>query len=187
MKKVIVLEGLDGCGKDTQIELLKKTHEFCLFQYPTSNFPLLREYLDGKAHLHPKSVFLLFLSDIANEQEKVASVEGLAVLNRYVHSTISYQLKGVGYEEAKAVVSEMGYIEPDLVILLDIPPEVAARRKAKQKTPDRYESDVEYLRGVRGRFLKLASEGFLAKKWAVVDASKPVEEVHAEIFSLLEK
>ena len=42
-KKIVVLEGLDGCGKDTQIELLKKAHEFSIFQYPTSNFPLLRE------------------------------------------------------------------------------------------------------------------------------------------------
>ena len=185
---LVVFEGLDGVGKTVQIKLLKqKFTNSALFKYPTSEFPMLRKHLDGEIKLHPKSLFLLFLSDIANEQEKLSSAEGLSIVDRYVFSTISYWVEGVSFESAKKIVGEIGYLKPDLVILLDLPPEVAAERKSRQKTPDRYERDVEYLRGVRERFLKLAEEKFLAKEWAVVDASKSVEEVHKEIVSLLGK
>ena len=66
---LIVAEGGDGCGKNTQIDLLKKKLEFEFFKYPTKNFPIIEDYLEGRIALHPKSLFLLFLADIAEEQE----------------------------------------------------------------------------------------------------------------------
>ncbi|MBU0585986.1 deoxynucleoside kinase, partial [Candidatus Micrarchaeota archaeon] len=87
---LIVIEGIDGCGKETQIKLLKEKLDFDLFKYPTRNFSILTEYLEKKKEVSKKALFHLFLADIANEQEKVAKSE-FAILDRYVFSTIAYE------------------------------------------------------------------------------------------------
>ncbi|MCK4319186.1 dTMP kinase [Candidatus Micrarchaeota archaeon] len=177
---IIVLEGIDGCGKDTQIELLKKEENFEFFKYPTKRFGLLRDYLEKKVELEPRASFLLFLADIANEQKEVERAEN-AILDRYVYSTIAYKLDEISFEKAKETVEKVGFIKPDLVILLDLEPEIALERKAKQKTLDRNEENLKYQKGVRENFLRMYKENFHAKRWELIDASKPVGEVYEQI------
>jgi len=57
---IVVLDGVDGSGKDTQIALLKEKLDFTHFKYPTDKFPSLREYLEKKREVSQKSLFLLF-------------------------------------------------------------------------------------------------------------------------------
>ncbi len=185
----LVLEGVDGCGKDTQIALLKEKIDFTHFKYPTSEFPSIREYLEKKREIAPKSLFLLFLADIANEQEKLSDTPETCLIDRYVFSTIAYD-RHLSYENAKGLVSEIGFVAPDKVILLDLPPEVAHERKMKQKeeegvSPDRYDEDINYLGHVRERLLRLKEDSFLCQDWVVLDATKPPEELHEEILKLL--
>ncbi|MBD3389426.1 AAA family ATPase [Candidatus Micrarchaeota archaeon] len=185
----IVFEGQDGCGKDTQLALLKEKIEFTHFKYPTPAFPSIREYLEKKREIFPKSLFLLFLADIANEQEKLADSPGASIIDRYVFSTIAYD-RHFTYEKAKELVSGMGFLRPDKVILLDLPPQVAHERKMRQKSqegisPDRYDEDTEYLTHVRERFLMLNEDSFLCPEWVVLDATMPPEELHREILGLL--
>ncbi len=186
---LIVFEGIDGCGKETQIKLLReKNPDSVVFKYPTKSFQMLNDYLERKLELSPKSLFLLFLSDIANEQElvRVAMDSGKTViLDRYVFSTISYELADIHFPQAKKIVEGLGFLKPDKVILLDIPPEVSQERKMKQKKLDRYEENREYLSRVRANFLRLEEERFLTPNWHKVDASRSVEAVHAEIMKLL--
>jgi dTMP kinase len=189
--KVLLFEGGDGCGKDTQIALLGEKLEFSHFKYPTHNFPMLWEFLQKKRTLSEKALFHLFLADIADEQEKLSSTPGLRVIDRYVLSTIAYD-SHFSIEHAKQIVSSSSFIEPDIIFLLDLPPEVARLRKMKQKQseevePDRYDLDVARLSKVRERFLKLAEESFLCKKWVVLDATKPIEELHGDIIKLLKE
>ncbi len=181
----IVFEGIDGCGKDTQIELLKKDYEFKHFKYPTRKFSILREYLDGKISLDRKSSFLLFLADIADEQKKLAEAE-LAFVDRYVYSTIAYELDEFGFEKSVKMVEDIGFLKPDLVILLDISAKTAQKRKTGQKELDRYEGNLEYLEKVRGKFLKLAEQSFHSG-WIVIDAGGSVDEVNAKIKDALSK
>lgn len=192
MKKdaIVLLEGIDGCGKDTQIALLREKLAFTHFKYPTSSFPPIWEYLEKKRTIEPRALFLLFLSDIANEQGKLSAAEGMRVIDRYATSTIAYD-RAFSLEDAKAIVEKASLIKPDLVILLDLPPKTAISRKSRQKegegkSPDRYDEDLEYLEHVRGRFLKLRDDSFLCRKWVVLDAQKPAGEVHTKILSLLE-
>jgi dTMP kinase len=185
-----VIDGPDGTGKGTQIELLKKKFPDALFlKYPTVNFQMLNDYLEKKIELDPKSLFLLFLSDIANEQEKIrmAEEEGKTVfLDRYVFSTIAYELDKVGYDQAKEIIEALEFLRPEKVILLDISPEVSQERKKAQKDLDRYESDTEYLGKVRDNFLKLYEDRFLCEEWIKIDASLSVEEVHKQIMAALQ-
>lgn len=181
----VVFEGIDGTGKDTQIELLKKDFNFKHFKYPTSKFSILRDYLDGKISLEKKSSFLLFLADILDEQKKLAEAES-SIVDRYVYSTIAYELDEIGFEQSKEIVDNIGFLKPDLVVLLDIPAETAQKRKTAQKELDRYEEDFEYLERVRGKFMELAKESYHSK-WVVIDAEGSVEEVNAKIRGVLSK
>ncbi len=188
---LLVIEGLDGSGKGAQIELLKKElPDAVVFKYPTRTFQMLNDYLEKKVELAPKSLFLLFLSDIANEQRRVKAAleEGKTViLDRYVFSTIAYEVNEFLYPQAKKIVEGIGFLKPDMVLLLDITPEVSQERKAKQKALDRYEENVEYLRRVRENFLRLHEEKFLCEDWRKIDGTKSIEEVHGEIVKALGK
>jgi thymidylate kinase len=94
------------------------------------------------------------------------------------------------YGQAKDIVSDIGFTRPDIVFLLDLPAEVACARKQEQKKkegvpPDRYDLDVDYLSKVRNRFLMLKEDSFLCSRWVVLDATRPVEEIHTEILMML--
>ena len=186
---IVVIEGIDGCGKSTQIKLLKEKHpNVVVFKYPTKSFNMLNDYLEKKVDLAPKSLFLLFLADIANEQKKIkeASDAGkFVILDRYVFSTIAYEVTEFLYPQAKKIVYGMDFVKPDHVILLDITPEVSQERKMKQKQLDRYEENREYLRKVRDNFIRLEEEKFLTTNWHRIDATKTVEAVHSKIMRLL--
>ena len=186
---LIVLEGIDGSGKETQIKLLREKLRFELFKYPTRKFGILNDYLEKKVSLSQKSLFHLFLSDIAEEQGQVAKSKsaGLTVLDRYVFSTIAYELDGISYENAKKIVEASMFVKPDLVIYLDITADVSQERKIKQKELDRYEEDKSYLARVRANYLKLFKDKFLTDNWRLVDASTGAEEVHSQIMDALNR
>lgn len=187
---LVVFEGIDGCGKETQIKLLREKLGCAVFKYPTKKYQILNDYLEKKAHVDPKSLFLLFLADIAQEQEdmKRALAENkLVVLDRYVFSTIAYEVGSISYEAGKKIVEGVGYLKPDLVLLLDISSAVSQERKRKQKQLDRYEENAAYLEKVRSNFLRLFEERFLCMNWKKIDASKSVEEVYREIIKAVEK
>jgi thymidylate kinase len=148
----------------------------------------MSDYLDGKLHLEPKALFLLFLSDISNDQENISkSKDTLTIVDRYVFSTIAYKIEGISYYDAKQIVETVGYLVPDKVILLDLPATVAVERKKAQKEPDRYESNPGYLKDVRERFLHLAEEQFLTPNWVVIDADRTPEEIHRGLVSALKE
>ncbi len=188
---LVVIEGIDGCGKETQILLLREDYpDAKVFKYPTKNFAMLNDYLEKKVEVAPKSIFLLFLSDIANEQKKIKDAleqNQLVILDRYVFSTIAYELNEILYPQAKKIVDGIGYIKPDKVLLLDISADVSQERKRKQKQLDRYEEDKKYLGKVRENFLRLYDEKFLCENWMKIDGSRSVDEVHAELIKAIRK
>ena len=186
---LIVIEGIDGCGKDTQINRLKEETNCKVFKYPTTKFSMIRDFLEKRLELDRKALFLLFLADIAEEQKKVKKAldeNEVVVMDRYVFSTISYETNALSFEDAKTIVKRLDFVRPDKIILMDIPAEVSFERKKKQKTPDRYEEDIKYLEGVRERFLKLQKENFMSK-WKLIDATKGIDEVYGEIKNSIQK
>lgn len=183
---IIVFEGIDGVGKSTQIELLKKKFDCDVFVYPTRKFSILRDYLDKKIQIDPKSLFLLFLSDIAEDQTNLKkSKSKIVILDRYVFSTIAYELGSIPFEKRKKIVESMGFIVPDFVFLLDTSPDLSKKRKKDQKQLDRYEEKVEFLKAVRNNFKKLEEERFLTGSWHRIDASTDIESVHSQIMEFL--
>lgn len=189
---LVVFEGIDGSGKETQIRLLRqalsrKGKSSTVIKYPTRKTKILNDYLEKKATVDPKALFLFFLADIADDRasvEKALSSSDVVILDRYVFSTIAYEVDSFDIGHGKAIVESVGYMKPDRVVLLDIDPSVSQERKRKQKELDRYEEDIAYLGRVRSNYLKLLGERFLTPAWHKVDAGRPIEAVHADIMAL---
>jgi dTMP kinase len=198
--KFIVLEGIDGAGGETQSKLLLK----CLadkgmkvefFSYPNPNSPvgkLIYEFLNKKFELDVQVQFLLYTTDFLLDKEKILSAlkdNKVVISDRYFTSTLAYQCtKGFPLEKGLELAKLLELPVPDLVILLDIPAEISLKRKLKEKSKlDRHEEDKLYLENVRETFKKLVRGKLFAKEWVIVDATRSIEEVFAEIRTIVEK
>jgi dTMP kinase len=120
--KIIVVEGLDGAGKSTQIELLKAKLESIGIDYKYIHFPMLNqgrygeliaEFLRGEygavKDVHPKLVAVLFANDRKEHIEKINqwAKEGYFVLmDRYVNSNIAFQCAKIEDESEKEKLKE---------------------------------------------------------------------------------
>ena len=150
---LVVLEGLDGAGKSTQVKRLKAYLESVFGSLEYIHFPrydapvygdLISRFLRGdfgsNETVHPQLVALLFAEDrhgAAPEMKKVLAAGGTVLLDRYVYSNIAYQCAKVKDSEEAADLrewifnTEYGDFDlprPDLNIFLDV------RQKARGKT-----------------------------------------------------
>lgn len=177
----IVFEGIDGCGKTTHAALLSKFLSEKSYRILHTKEPsrgkigiLLREYL--KKDAPPLVDALLFTADraehIEQEIKPALDEEKIVLCERYFYSTIAYQAaQGLSMEWLKELNSFA--VKPDVVILLDLEPEISA---ARISTNEKFEN-VEFLKKVRENYLKLAEQ----ENFAVIDASKNKTEVQKEI------
>ncbi len=175
--KLICFEGIDGSGKSTAINFASKKFKIPVIKFPTAD-PVLNKILKQKEKYEPKLQFLYFLSDIVKNIRN----EKILLTDRYVFSTIAYQTSmGFGFEKAKKIVELIGVKKPDLVLLFDITPEEAIKRKKKQKRLDSMEKDLAFQKRVRSRFLKMYKTGFYAKKWIKINANQEKEKIKEKI------
>jgi len=194
---IIVVEGLDGSGKTTQVRLLAdhlrgKGKEVVLVEEPgtTSVGRKIRDILLGRENeIAPLAELFLYEASRAQLVEKIikpALTAGkIVVADRFALSSLAYQ--GYGRGIPLEVVKELNRLatdglEPDLVFLLDIPPEIGLERK--RKTPDRMESGtLDFYRRVREGYLKLI-EGD-PQGW-VLDGRASPEELYRRITEIVE-
>ncbi|GAB6065336.1 dTMP kinase [Aquifex pyrophilus] len=188
---LISFEGIDGSGKTTQArklcEFLKsKGKKVSLYREPggTEAGERIRDILLGE-DLTPRSELLLFeasRAELVEKRIKRELKEGfIVILDRYTLSTLAYQGYGKGIE--LKIVEELNRfatdsIEPDLIFLLDVPVEVALKRK---KARNRFE-DRDFLERVRKGFLELAKE---RKNVFVINGERSEEEVFRDILKVL--
>ena len=165
---LIVLEGLDGSGKSTQVAALKKylekrTGSLEYIHFPRYNAPVygelisrfLRGEFGGNDVVHPQLVALLFAEDRhgAAPQIRKALAEGKTVLlDRFVYSNIAYQCaklpEGPERERLRNWILEtefgpFGLPRPDINIFLDVPISFVEERLSAQRKG----SDRAYLEG----------------------------------------
>jgi dTMP kinase len=182
----VVLEGGDGCGKSTQatilVSRLRETgREVVATREPgaTAAGVGIRALVLGGGDLDPRAEALLIAADRA---EHVAELIGPAlergavvVSDRYVPSSLAYQgvARGLGVEEV-ARLSEWatGGLKPDLVVVLDVTPGEAARRRAGPQ--DRMEREPAEFRALVNQAYRDLAGRF---GWTVLDGAAPVEEV----------
>ena len=191
--RFIVLDGPDGCGKSTQTLMLYdwlkgQGAEVVTFRDPggTAVGEKIREILLNPEHaeMNVRTELLLYMASRAQLwAEKIKPALGAdkcVVLDRWVTSTCAYQGFAGGYGAARVVEIAEASLErvwPDLVIVLDIDVETAAKRM--DRALDRMEQKgTEYHKKVRQGFLQLSR---FNDNVAIIDATKDIEQVHQTV------
>ena len=186
-------DGLDGVGKTTQIErfvawLAERSHDVVRCHDPGST-PLgeaVRELLLGhRVPIARRAEMLLFMAaraQLVDEVIRPALERGQTVVSdRYLLANAVYQGHAGGLDvDTIWRVGEVatGGLMPDLVFVLDLPPDVAAGRIDRER--DRMESQGEEYEGrLRAGFLAEAARD--PARIVVVDAARAIDAVQADI------
>jgi dTMP kinase len=191
--RLIAFEGVEGSGKSTQLELLRRALEGRGREVVVTREPggtpagerVRALLLDPGVELRPRAEALLFAAARAELVEAVirpALERGAVVLcDRYLDSSLAYQgeARGLGRDPVAQVNRfATGGLVPDLVVLLDLDPAAGLARRARD--PDRIEAqDLGFHRRVRDAFRDLAADE--PERFAVVDAAAPVDEVAGRV------
>ena len=197
--KFIVIEGIDGCGKTTQINelskwlptsgLIKKECKLITTREPGGSLlgKKLRELiLDNNKNNKPSSLteLLLYSADRAEHVSKIISPalnnNDWVISDRFSDSTMAYQGYGrkINLEILKNIESIVCQgVYPDLTIFLEISPEESILRR-KNEIPDRIESEgIKFLKKVNEGFKVIAKE----KNWKVISASQNIQNISNQI------
>src|SRR5262245_23017172 len=166
---LIAFEGLDQSGKQTQAELLRDRltssgRSVRLISFPdyhTAIGAAIGSALRGEREYGPDVMQLLY---VANRyewkgeivREKAAGT--ILVCDRYLASSVAYG-EAHGLDPAWLVEIQKYLPQPDITFLLDISPEVSARRKTQDR--DRYERDLSLLGRVRDSYRRQAAAGWV--------------------------
>lgn len=197
-----VIEGLDGAGKTSVIQEVKKLLVKC--KVPASKIVVTAEPTDSafgkrirqllaskkKVKSGAKEFLELYVLDRKHHLKSVilpALFDGKIVLcDRYKYSTLVYQsLQGVNPK--KIAKMHAGMLKPDAVFVLDINEGTALKRisSSKREKLELFEKKV-FLKKARKKFLSL-KKFFPGEKIIVLDGSKPLKQVAEKVFSLLKK
>ncbi len=184
MSLFITFEGGEGCGKSTQARLLLRRLERsavpAILTREPGGTPLgneIRRLLKKKraSDVTPESELFLFAASraqlVADLIRPALDGNAVVICDRFTYSTVVYQGFGRGLDLPTVhTVNRMatGGIEPDLAILLDLPPEQGLGRKPTSN--DRFESEsLSFHRTVRDGYLEMAAAE--PGRWLLVDAS----------------
>ena len=201
MKKglFITFEGADGCGKTTQINMLKNYLENQGYQVVLTREPgakglgeKVREILlNYEGAVSDRCESFLFLADRAQNIDIIVNPavnEGKIVLcDRHIDSTVAYQGYGRGLDIDR--IKMLNNIatngrKPDLTIVFDIDVETSMQRVGKNK--DRMESaGIEFHNRVREGYLKIAKEE--PERIKVVNSIQTVNDVFEEVKKIVNK
>ena len=185
---IIVIEGGDQAGKLTQSTLLEKALKkrkikTKLFHFPDYKTPIgkeIRQYLDGKRKFPPQVIHCLLA---ANRWEKLNQIlaaqekNSVLIMNRYYHSNLIYGIAN-GMKQKWLENLDVGLPKADLVILLDVTQKESFRRQKTHR--DKFEKNEEFLKKISKIYRTIAKK----KRWKIIDASKPKQEVHEEILKI---
>jgi len=198
--KFIVLEGGDGCGKSTQLALLRRRIEalpaplLCVRDPGATGIgERIRGILLSPEH-HEMSMrceMLLYMAARAQMMRQLIlpalEARSCVLCDRFVSSTLAYQAGGDGLTapdiNAVAQIAIAGRW-PDLTILLDMPPEAAAQRRIGSEKDRIERRGIDYQRQVRQRYLDLAAAD--PEHFVVVSAANSIEGVHDAVWSVIQ-
>ena len=193
----ITFEGGDGSGKSTQIQSVRewfasRGREVIVTREPGGTelgTEIRRLVQNGPEDVDARTEALLYAADRAYHVATVigpALERGAVVLgDRYIDSSLAYQgaARSLGVDEIASLSAWATQgLYPSLTFLLDLPPEVGARRRTD--APDRMEREsMDFHERVRHQYLRLADAE--PERIVVIDAVGTVDEVFSEIRGVL--
>ena len=200
LAKFITLDGIDGAGKTTQLDVIRDWFAAqalpVLFTREPGGTPLgeaLRDLLlnpETQVSLHTETL-LMFAARRQHLEDVIlpALARGVNVVSdRFTDATFAYQGGGRGLPDAEIEALEnwvQGSLKPDLTILLDVPLEVSLQRIERSREKDRFEQEeADFFTRVRDAYLRRAAAE--PERYAVVDSNRDKAVVRAEIERVLD-
>ncbi len=213
--KLIVLEGLDGCGKSTQLELASsflrdnniRSRKISFPNYDTLSGQLIERYLHGDipcsgengaysaSALYAVDRYVSFVTDWKEFYES----GGVIITSRYTTSNAIYQLTKLPEQEHEAFLKwlfdfeyiKLGIPKPDAVLFLDMPVEISQKMLDKRYNGDESKKDIherntEYMERCRENALSVAKRC----GWVVLNCSEnglpmAIEDIYIQICDCL--
>jgi dTMP kinase len=186
---LVAFEGLDQSGKQTQAELLRDRltsngRLVRLLSFPNYQTVIGAEIgraLRGERDYTADVMQLLYVAnryEFKGEILRAKESGTIVVCDRYLASSIAYgEAQGL---EAEWLTDIQKYLpQPDITFLLDIAPDVSARRKTADR--DKYERDLSMLGRVRDSYVRQATQS----GWVRLDASRDKTEIAPDVFSVV--
>jgi len=193
--RFVTFEGIDGSGKTTIVhriepELRKRGYTVALTSEPTRTWlgdAVRKSYEDD---VGPVAETFLFLADRARHTDEIRTwlrAGAIVVSDRYADSTYAYQgarLEGIVKDPIRWLrrVSAPAVLEPDLTILLEVPPRLGLRRIAGRKRKVRFEKEG-FLTRVAKNYDRLAR----SPRFARVDGTRPAAEVARDAIAVIDR
>ncbi|MGD0274466.1 MAG: dTMP kinase [Syntrophales bacterium] len=205
---LITFEGIEGCGKTTQLAMIERVAAdlpvHYLFTVEPGGTPLgikIRELLLNRNTIiiSGEAELLLFTAARIQHMQDVIipalDAGKIVFCDRFTDATLAYQ--GHGRKLDLSLIATINTFatagrSPDLTILFDIPPEIGLKRaKARisghrngQSAEDRFEQeDMAFHQAIREGYLSLA--GKEPQRFRIIDASRAVEAIHLDVLGIL--
>ncbi|MBQ7125897.1 dTMP kinase [bacterium] len=194
----ITFEGADGCGKTTQLNLLKEYLEQKGYEVVVTREPggkglgeKVREILlnyDGEVSDRCES--FLFLADRAQNIDIIVNpainLGKIVLCDRHTDSSVAYQGYGRGLDIEQ--INKLNALatnnrKPDLTLVFDVDIETSMQRVGQEK--DRMESaGKEFFNRVRNGYLEIAKQE--PERIKVVDSTKSIDKVKIDVINIVE-
>ena len=205
--KFIVIEGVDGAGKTTQIKKLaenltargERVYVTCeptcksTLHAPTAIGNMIGDVLLGKIEMTPSGMAALFLADrILHNTDPVIGIKAAlergewVICDRYYYSSFAYQGKDTDLDWIiRQNLDCPDILTPDVCIFLDLAPEVArSRRDARETVQEIFERPEVKTSSIRDTFLAVFDK--LDDNIRIIDADGTIDEVAERIFAAVE-
>jgi dTMP kinase len=197
--KFISLEGVDGAGKSTHLDFLAqavrdKGKQVVLTREPggTELGEQLRNLLLHRGTMQPDTEALLMFAARKEHVEQVIKPAlgrgDWVVSDRFTDASYAYQCGGRGIAESRLQELENWALQgfkPDLTLVFDVPPDVAAQRRGQVREADRFEKEaLDFFQRVRNAYLSRARQEPARIK--VIDADQTIAAIQRELAGILE-
>ncbi len=198
----ITFEGIDGCGKSTQLRLLASELRVRGVTVVTTREPggtplgqrLRAALLDVQEQVDPLAELLVFAADRAQHVRKhlrpSLDANQVVLSDRYSDATVAYQGAGRGFEPKliqEIVQLATDGLRPDLTLLFDLSvaeSAVRTRRRVESKRTDRLDiEDAEFHTRVRNAYQEIAAAE--PERVRVIDGSGSIQETHGVVMEIV--
>lgn len=194
----ISLEGVDGAGKSSHLSWLQdwftsRGRRVRMTREPGGT-PIGEKLRALVLHepMHPETEALIMFAARREHVEQVIrpalAAGDVVISDRFTDASFAYQCGGRGLPEARLAVLEdwvHADLHPDLTLLFDLAPEIAAQRLASARAPDRFEREQgDFHARVRAAYLRRAAQ--FPQRIRVIDGSCSIDAVRQQLAAILE-
>ena len=198
--RLITLEGSEGAGKTTALKVICRILDEWKVEFICTREPggeptaeKIREILLHSEHLHAKTELLLMFASrnehIENVIKPALKAGKWVISDRYVDASYAYQGGGreLGFDRVKwlddFIVSDN---QADFTVLMDIDPAIGLERIKSRGQADRIEQEnMEFFYRIAAAYMDKAKRD--EHKYAVIDASRSIEQVESDIIQAFEE